>query len=136
VRLDGEAQARLFKKNNNKLHSSLVITKVHWLRNFELYNKTATSIILEVDSATQANRLIIKNIIYQYELKTVEFYNSVNKIRQYFNCQQYAGHISLYYKNETKCGYCGDKHVTKKCSVKEYTTRRTCAACKQSDYFL
>jgi hypothetical protein len=91
-------------------------------------------IILEINSATQANRLIIEGLILYFELKAAELYESFDRIHQYFNCQQYTEYISLYYKNKIKYDYCGDKHITNECLTKKHTIHRIYAVYKQSNY--
>ena len=81
ARLSDEERARLLQKENERLHPGLRIVRTSWLRN-PAYNKNpATAIIIEVASATQANRLITEGIIMQCELKPTELYESGCRIK-------------------------------------------------------
>jgi hypothetical protein len=131
VRLDSEAQAKRFETDNQRLHPGLSIIRTRWLRNPERQSKAVTSMILEVASATQANRLITEGVIFQCELKTTELFEPSSRIRQCFKCQQYTGHTSLQCKNEVRCGYCGDKHASNECPDKSKEPHISCAACNQ-----
>jgi len=134
LRCTGEEQSRLIERENSRLHPGLKIQRVAWLRNPEHYKKTATSIIIETDSAEQANRLISEGVIAQFELKATELYDPNSRIRQCFNCQRY-GHITNSCKHETRCGFCGGKHETRVCTTKEKTTNPKCAACTQGSHY-
>jgi hypothetical protein len=96
-------------KENAKSVPNLRIRGMRWLRRTN--KKEFAPLIIEVDSAEQANRLITEGVVIEYDLKLTERYDVSCRITQYFKCQRY-GHISLIYLNTEKCGHCGGNHNT------------------------
>jgi hypothetical protein len=68
-------------------------------------------LIIEVDSAEQANRLINEEVVIKYDLKSVKRYNASCRITQCFKYQKY-GHISTICSNAEKYGHYGSDYTT------------------------
>jgi hypothetical protein len=84
--------------------------------------------VIKVDSAEQANRLIIEGIVLGCDLKQVKRYDASCRITQCFKCQKY-GHISSICSNKETCGHCGEDHNTEICAGTSPAPRKRCAAC-------
>jgi hypothetical protein len=57
---------------------------MYWLKRTN--RKKFGPLVIEVDSAEQANRLIIEGIVLGYNLKQVKRYDADCRIIQYFKC--------------------------------------------------
>jgi hypothetical protein len=125
--------ARLLERQNKTLHPDMKIVHYSWLKK-DAEQKQFSSLIVEVDCARTANRMILEGVLLQYELKTVELYDPRSRITQCFNCQKYDGHKSRTCRSSTRCGNCGGEHPTKECACKSPTARRRCAACQGGDH--
>jgi hypothetical protein len=90
-------------------------------------------LIIEVDSAEQANRLITEGVIIGYDLKLTERYDVSCRITQCFKCQKY-GHISSICSNTEKCGHCGGSHNTQTCVDISPAPHKRCAACHGEEH--
>ena len=128
----GEKNARRIETENNRLHPGLKIKDVRWLGYVE-GEKEYASLILRVDSASQANRLIKEGVVMRYDLKNAETYDPKCRVTQCFKCQQY-GHISPECMSQQRCGFCGGQHVTEQCAERSQATNKRCAACKVGDH--
>src|SRR5450432_989386 len=104
---------------------------MRWLKRTN--RKEFGPLVIEVDSAEQANRLIIEGIVLRCDLKQVERYDASCRITQCFKCQKY-GHISTIYANVEKCGHYGSDHTIEKYTGVSPTTRRRCAACQGGEH--
>jgi hypothetical protein len=104
---------------------------MRWLRRTN--GKEFAPLVIEVDSAEQANRLITEGVIIGYDLKMTERYDASCRITQCFKCQKY-GHISSICSNTEKCGHCGGGHNTETCAGVSPAPRRRCAACNGGDH--
>jgi hypothetical protein len=126
-----EASAKRIQKENERLHPGLKIASLRWLGHVGV--KEFTTLILEVESATQANRLLQEGVIMKYDLKSAVVYDYKSRITQCFKCQKY-GHISTACNNLLKCGHCGGQHQTDECAEKSQATNKQCAACDGGDH--
>jgi hypothetical protein len=88
--------------------------------------KDYASIILEVDCAETANRMILEGVVMRYDLKLAERYEQSNRVTQCFNCQKY-GHISRACREKQKCGHCGGEHTSAECTCETHANPRRCA---------
>jgi hypothetical protein len=104
---------------------------MRWLKRTN--RKEFGPLIIEVDSAEQANRLIIEGIVLEYDLKLVERYDASCRITQCFKCQKY-GHISSVCSNTETCGHCGGSHNTETCAGISPAPRKRCAACHGGEH--
>jgi hypothetical protein len=93
-------------------------------------NRAFSSLIIEVDSASTANRMINEGVIHGCELKTTELYDRSYRIAQCYNCQKYGYHISKYCREKAKCGWCSGEYLTNDCSLKSDKSKRCCTVCK------
>ena len=104
---------KYIKKENSRQIPSLRIQGMRWLR--RINKGDFALLVIELDSAEQANRIINEGVVMGYDLKSVERYDTGCRITQCFKCQKY-GHISSIYSNAEKCGHCGSDHTTEKCA--------------------
>jgi hypothetical protein len=111
---------------NARTHPGLKIVKVRWLD--QIIQRDFAPLVVEVDTAEQANRLISQGLTLAFDLKIVERYDSKCRIIQCFKCQRY-GHISTRCQSAQKCGHCGGGHTTNECAEGSQAKRRCCAAC-------
>jgi hypothetical protein len=128
-----EKHAKSIKKENAKLTPNLKIRGMRWLKRTN--RKKFGPLIIEVDSAEQANRLIIEEIVLGYDLKQVERYDAGCRITQCFKCQKY-GYISSICSNKETCGYYGEDYNIETCVDISPASRRRCAACYEGQYIL
>jgi hypothetical protein len=71
ARDDPASLARAIEADNAKRHPFLKIKKTTWLKRLD-EDKRFSSLIVEVTSAEQANRMIREGVLLRYELKTAE----------------------------------------------------------------
>jgi hypothetical protein len=128
----GEAGARRIEEENAKRMPGLKIASTRWLTRRENL-KDYSSMIIEVASAEQANRMILEGVVYRMCLKTTEAFQPKGRIVQCFNCQKY-GHTSRICSAAQKCGHCGGEHRTDECARDPQTGSRRCAACSGGDH--
>lgn len=122
-----EKHAKSIEKENAKLSPNLKIQGMRWLKRKDI--KEFGPLVIEVNSAEQANRLINEGIVLGYDLKITERYDTSCRITQCFKCQKY-GHISSICLNKEKCGHCGGDHKTETCTDVSQASRKRCAACQ------
>jgi hypothetical protein len=106
---------------------------MRWLKRTN--RKEFGPLVIEVDSAEQANRLIIEEIVLGCNLKQVKRYDASCRITQCFKCQKYR-YISLICSNKETCGHCGGDHNTETCAGISPAPRRRCAACHEGQHTL
>jgi len=124
----GEKPARDLEKQNARLHPSMKVLHTSWITK-KSEEKAFSSLIVEVDCATAANRMIIEGVIHGRELKITELYDRSYRITQCFNCYKYKGHHSKHCKEATVCGWCSGGHPTGTCPSKGDPEKKKCAAC-------
>jgi hypothetical protein len=108
------------------LHSRLKIVKIVWFRSVNNSNKKLKSLIIEIYSAEQSNRLIRDDLLNEYTHVTCELFVNNCRIKQCFNCQQYDHIISLC-RYERRCSICFEQHSEKTCKIS--TNKRKCVHC-------
>lgn len=123
--------AKRIEKENARQIPNLRIQGMRWLRRTN--RGDFAPLVIEVDSAEQANRLINEGVIMGFDLKSVERYDAGCRITQCFKCQKY-GHISTICSNKEKCGHCGSDHTTEKCAGVSPAPRKRCAACQGGEH--
>jgi len=123
--------AKHIKKENSRQIPSLRIQGMRWLR--RINKGDFALLVIELDSAEQANRIINEGVVMGYDLKSVERYDAGCRITQCFKCQKY-GYISSICSNAEKCGHCGSDHTTEKCAGVSPAPRKRCAACQGGDH--
>jgi hypothetical protein len=106
---------------------------MRWLR--RINKKDFALLIIKVNSAEQANRLINEEVVIAYDLKSVEHCNASCRITQCFKYQKYR-HISTIYFNTEKCGHYGSDYTTEKCASVFPATRKRYAAYQGKEYTL
>jgi hypothetical protein len=90
-------------------------------------------LIIKVDIAEQANRLIIEGIVLKYDFKLVKRYDASCRITQCFKCQKYR-HISSVCSNTEIYGHYGGSHNTETCAGILPAPRKRCAACHEGEH--
>ena len=96
-----EKHARSIERENIKLSPDLRIQGMRWLRRTN--KKEYAPLVIEVDNAEQANRLVSEGVVMGCDLKIAERYDTSCRITQCFKCQKY-GYISSVCLNKEKCG--------------------------------
>ncbi len=77
---------RRIEKQNETLHSRLKIVKIIWFKSVNNSNKKLTSLIIEIYSVEQLNKLIQNDLLKEYTHVTCEFFVNNCRIKQCFNC--------------------------------------------------
>lgn len=108
------------------------ITYMGWLTK-EGAAKAISSIVVEFTAPEPANKLIHASCLWSNETHMVEKYDRTCRIKQCLRCQKY-GHITTQCAAvHDYCGYCGDSHDTRRCSVRTSSSGGIpkCIHCKQ-----
>jgi hypothetical protein len=129
----GDKPMRELEKQNAHLHANMKIIRTSWITR-PTDNRVFSSLIVEVDSATTANRMINEGVIHGCELKITKLYDRLCRIAQCYNYQKYGSHISKHCREKTKCGWCCGGHPTHECPSKGDKSKRHCAACKEKHH--
>ena len=122
--------ATKIQEQNQRAHPGLEILRVSWPKGSEKNGKKVGSLIIEVPTATAANRLITEGLVFGNEIKECERFVREARVTQCYNCQRF-GHIARVCRNNTTCANCAGLHSTRNCSAPRETTRK-CALCKES----
>lgn len=116
------------QEQNQRLHPGLEVLRIGWPKGTETNEKMAGSLVIEVSTATAANRMIAEGLVLNHEIRECERFVQGAKPTQCFNCQRF-GHVARLCKNPTACANCAKGHSTRNCSLRAGTARR-CALCK------
>jgi hypothetical protein len=111
-------------------HSNIKIIKMIPLRRKARNPKAPThSIVIFMESPTEANDCISYGIKIGYRHYPTEKYVPCCQIRQCFKCQGY-GHKAKDCTRTTRCGKCAQEHDTRACT----NETKECALCKDAHY--
>ncbi|KAI0992834.1 hypothetical protein K3495_g15350 [Podosphaera aphanis] len=80
--------------------------------------KSSGSVILWIEQAEHADKVIDEGLMWKYENKAAEIFRSGFRTLQCFNCQRY-GHVALHCIADSKCGHCAGTHNTRNCPGKQ-----------------
>lgn len=119
-----EAIQQIMKENTTQ-NPGLKIGRITWQKRTYQEGKTHGSLILDIESAEIATKLVQKGLVIGYDVKTVAPYSRQWELVQCFKCQGY-GHIAKFCKNANACGHCSAEHNTKDCTAKD---KPKCANC-------
>ena len=89
-----------------------------------------TSIVIELNSAEQANQAIHRSLIWNSQQLSVTRYERACRMCQCFKCWQY-GHVSDSCPSDTdKCGHCAGPHRSGDCPSSDQ--QKKCAVCTKA----
>ncbi len=108
------------------MHSKLKIVKIIWFRSVNNNNKKLTSLIIEIYSVEQSNKLIKDDLLNEYTYVTCDLFVNNCRIKQCFNCQRYDHTINVC-RYERRCSICFEQHSEKTCKIS--TNKRKCVNC-------
>ena len=108
-----EAMEKIVSENRT-LHQGLKIGRISWQKKKYNEDKTHASLILDLATAEEANRIVEKGLVVDYDVHTAAIYCRSWEIKQCFKCQGY-GHIATLCKKRETCGHCAGEHPTKEC---------------------
>ncbi|KAI0994241.1 hypothetical protein K3495_g13939 [Podosphaera aphanis] len=94
------------------------IVRATWLKKNKQPGKSSGSVILWIEQAGHADKVIDKGLMWKYENKAAEIFRSGFRTLQCFNCQRY-GHVALHCTADSKCGHCAGTHNTRNCPGKQ-----------------
>lgn len=116
------------KDENRTFFPDLSIVRAAFPKSALTGTKACSSLIVELDTPEQANRLIRSGMCEGGEVKRCELFESGCKLTQCFNCQRY-GHVARACRSPTRCSYCGKGHASKDCSSLSDRSMKGCANC-------
>lgn len=98
---------------NASMCMEMKIKSIFWLSMLKKVKRTS-SLVIEIDDAKIANKLIEEGLVLDHTLHRCMRYNPACKIKQCFNCYKH-GHVSVHCQKSTKCGACSGPHRTLEC---------------------
>jgi hypothetical protein len=105
------------------------ITAVRWATRVLRAGKTKAPLHICVAEPSQANLLIDRGLVWDYQLHNCEPFSGDCQVTQCFNCYQY-GHTARMCGNIAKCGFCAAPgHITNNCPVKTDPAKYRCTTC-------
>ena len=114
------------QEENGRLHPTLQVPQAAWLKNLKAREgKTHSSIILNVQSQTQAKEIVQKGLVSQGTLLSTEEFDPKQRATQCLQCGHF-GHVAKYCRSEQACGKCAGPHRTDSCQE----TTKKCSNCK------
>ena len=112
------AAKKSLQAQNERLHPGLEVINVAWPRkNVEELPKFS-SVIVEVASAEQADRILNEGLLEGLEIKKCERFAKELRSTQCFNCYGF-GHLARACRSTAKCGRCGEGHQSHACKSTE-----------------
>lgn len=110
---------------NRTTHAGLKIGRISWQKKKYDEDKTHASMILDLATEEEANNIIEKGLVIDYDIHTAATYSRSWEIKQCYKCQEY-GHIAALCKKREACGHCAEEHPTNECPNPE---KPKCANC-------
>jgi hypothetical protein len=126
---DQEKALKKAQEDNETIHPGVKILRVAWPK--KALGRTYSSMIVEVASPEEANRMIELGYVEGGEVKSCELFEAGCKLTQCFKCSAF-GHVARACRNKTRCGFCAGGHNTQTCNKKEAPgAKPKCANCTQ-----
>lgn len=121
---DQKAAIAKLQEENSKLHPGLEVIRMAWPKSAK--GKTYSSLIIEVATAAQANRILYEGIVIGYTECNAELFEKGCRMMQCFNCYGF-GHVAKACRAAPSCHKCEGSHQHTECtrSAGDY-----CANCK------
>src|SRR6266487_4707749 len=130
IDIDKTKAKQYIQAENKSLYLDLRVVQITWPKSVIANQKRYSSLILEVDSLEQANKLIQNRLYKKGEIKHYKLFESGCKLTQCYKCQHYS-HIARACRGVVQCTYCAKGHAVKDCLYKEgqEATDKKCANC-------
>jgi hypothetical protein len=106
IDIDKTKAIQYLKDENCTFFSNLSIVQTAFLKSVFTNTKTYSSLIVELDSFEQANRLICTGLCKGGKVKRCKLFELGCKLTQCFNCQRYR-HVAKACKSLARCSHCG-----------------------------
>ncbi|KZZ89035.1 FAD binding domain protein [Ascosphaera apis ARSEF 7405] len=115
---------------NPRLRLQVQILRTWWRKRVERLGKKYSSILLDVATAEQANRLINDGLALDNQIHDVELFDSKCLLTRCFNCQGY-NHTATNCRKPRACRLCGSAaHAEDSCRHTEKPDRHKCVNCR------
>ena len=101
-------------RDNARLHQGLDVRRVAWPRSVAGKGKARASLIVELGTPEQANRVLDEGLLIGTEQFTAVLFDRDCRITQCFKCHRY-GHTAKACRNAPFCHRCGGAHSDVKC---------------------
>jgi hypothetical protein len=126
IDLDETKAIQYLKDENRTFFSNFSIVQTAFPKSAFTSTKTYSSLIVELDSLEQANRLICIGLYEGGEVKRCKLFELGCKLTQCFNCQRYR-HVARACRSPIQCSYCSEGHFSKDCSSQSDRNLKKCS---------
>ncbi len=112
---------------NTRLHSELVIKKVVWSTKTIREEKMYSTLHMKIESVATTNRLLIENLIENFEMKQCERFIKNCTMLQCMNCRIYE-HMTKWCRILIVCEICAKKNRISECDSSITRQHKKCVA--------